>query len=153
MSPTLVVVCGLPGSGKTTLAAEWVAQDPAGRVRMDRDCLRDMLHPGCYISPDTEHAVMVAALTAARALLAAGYDVISDDTNLRPERMADWRALAADAGARFEVIDLTGVPVAACVERDARRPDRGYPPSRWDGARVGAGVIEGMAGRYLGAAL
>lgn len=145
---TLYLTVGLPGSGKSTYAKQWVAQDPESRFRLNRDCFRDMGRPGCY-TPQAEDAVMVAIHGAARALLAAGTDVICDDTNLRPERFAGWRALAAEVGAGFEVVDLTDVPVEECVRRDGLRPDRGYPPSRWDGAQVGAAVIEGMAGRYL----
>jgi chloramphenicol 3-O-phosphotransferase len=121
-----------------------------GRVRVNRDCLRDMLHPGCYGRPATEGAVTLAAYAAARQFLAAGLDVIADDTNLRPEVVEGWRRMAADVGAAVVLVDLTDVPVEECVRRDGLRPDRGYPPERWDGARTGDRVIRDMAGRYLG---
>jgi predicted kinase len=145
---TLYVTRGLPGSGKSYWAKVWVAEAPARRARVNRDCLRDMLAPGCH-RPDTEAAVSAAATAAAKALLAEGWSVVSDDTNLRRERMVAWAWVAFETGATLHVVDLTSVPVAVCVERDAGRPDRGYPPERWDGARVGAKVIEEMAGRYL----
>lgn len=146
---TLYLTVGLPGSGKSTYAKRWVALDPSTRFRLNRDCFRDMGRPGCY-TPGAEIAVTVAIHGAARDLLLTGYDVICDDTNLRPEVVDEWRSLAIDAGADMEVVDFTLVPVDVCIERDAGRPDRGYPPTRWDGARVGAEVIRGMAGRYLG---
>jgi len=146
--PTLYLTVGLPGSGKSHWAKQWVAEAPALRARVNRDCLRDMLHPGCYRLA-TETAVTTTAHAAVRALLADDWDVVCDDTNLRPERVAAWEALAAEAGARLEIVDFRHVPVEACVERDAGRPDRGYPPERWDGARTGEAVIRGIAGRYL----
>lgn len=145
----LHVTRGLPGSGKSTYARQWVAADPAGRVRVNRDCLRDMAHGGCYRRPDTEAAVDAAQHSVVRALLVAGWDVICDDTNLRRPVMAAWEALAGEVGAVLVVVDMTGVPVGECVRRDGGRPDRGFPPVRWDGARVGAGVIEEMASWYF----
>jgi predicted kinase len=143
----LVLTRGLPGSGKSTYARAWVAADPLRRVRVSRDCLRDMLHPGCY-QPNTERAVTNAAHHLVRGLLILGWSVIADDTNLRPEVVDAWRRLAEDVGASVEVVDFIGVPVEECVRRDSLRPDRGYPPDRWDGARSGAGVIRDMADRY-----
>lgn len=149
MAPILYVTRGLPGSGKSHWAKAWVAEAPDQRARVNRDCLRDMLAAGCYRMA-TEAAVTKAAHGAVRALLLDDWDVVCDDTNLRPEVIAGWRALAAEIGARLEVIDLTAVPVETCIERDARRSDRGYPPERWDGARTGEAAIRGMARRYLG---
>jgi predicted kinase len=149
--PTLVLTQGLPGSGKTTWAVAWVASDPGRRVRVNRDCLRDMLHRGCYDRPVTEEVVNAAQYAAVQALLVAGWDVVCDDTNLRPEVMAGWRSLAADVDAAVEVVDFTHVPVEVCIERDAGREDRGFPPSRWDGARTGERVIRESAGRHLAA--
>lgn len=41
--PTLVVTVGLPGSGKSTWALGWVAEDLAGRARVGTDQIADML--------------------------------------------------------------------------------------------------------------
>lgn len=42
----LVCTVGLPGSGKSTWALEWVRQDPAGRARVGEECIRrDSLRP------------------------------------------------------------------------------------------------------------
>lgn len=147
---TLYLTVGLPGSGKSTYARKWVAADPANRVRVNRDCLRDMLWPGCYErGPHHEAVVTAVQHTAVTALLAAGWQVICDDMNLDPDIMDAWQLLAHDTGAPLEVVDLTAVPVAECVARDRRRPERG-PGGPVDGARVGEAVIRELAERWLG---
>ena len=44
--PVLVITRGLPGSGKSTWARQWVSQDPAHRAEVNRDSLRLMMHGG-----------------------------------------------------------------------------------------------------------
>ena len=39
----LVITRGLPGSGKTTYARAWVAEDREHRARVNRDDIRQML--------------------------------------------------------------------------------------------------------------
>lgn len=150
MSPVLKVTRGLPGSGKSTLAAEWVAEDPTSRAQVNRDSLRAMLHNGKWIGgrSGTEGATIAARDAIIKALLRKGVDVICSDTNL-PSRVArDLRNIATVAGAEFEVIDLTNVPLELCLERDNQRTvmfefhNDGEPG-------VGEDVIRGMHSRYL----
>ena len=151
---TLHLYRGLPGAGKTTRAvADVAAAVRQGRrvVRVNRDNLRDMVHAGCYDPANpavTEAAVTVAQHAAIRALLAAGWDVVCDDTNLKPEVFDALVTLAANAGAGVNVIDMRHVPVEVCVARDAGRPETW--PAVCSGARVTAAVIRGMAERHLG---
>lgn len=39
----LIICRGLPASGKTTWAKEWVMKDPGNRVRINLDDIRSML--------------------------------------------------------------------------------------------------------------
>jgi predicted kinase len=143
--PTLRVTRGLPGSGKTTLARAWVAEDPVRRFRANRDDFRAMGHDSTFVKqdveqPGTERLIVAARDAAISALLRKGVDVVCDDTNL-PQRVArDLRRLAMLAGADFEVWDLTDVPVETCIERDAARSGR---------AQVGEAVIRDMHSRYV----
>jgi predicted kinase len=116
-----------------------VAENPEGRARLSRDDLRAMLH-GRYISRVTEAAVTTAQHAAARALLAAGIDVVADDTNLKPAAMEAWEETAALAGVRLVVWDLTDVPLEVCLARDATRTGT---------ARVGEQVIRDMHAEYI----
>lgn len=143
--PTLHITRGLPGSGKTTHARAWVAENPTTRARINRDDLRAMLHNSTHIRGSngqrgTEQAIIAARDAAIVALLSQGLDVICDDTNLPALTVAQLRRLAGRARARFEVIDLTGVPVEVCVARDAARSGR---------ARVGEQVIWGMHDAHI----
>jgi predicted kinase len=125
--PALLIMRGLPGSGRTRHARAWVEADRTNRARVSRDGLRDMLDgPGVFIKDVTEPRIVAARNGAIAALLAAGVDVVCDDTNLDPVVVGHLGALAVNAGAEWEAIDLTGVPLEVCLARNAARtgPDR-----------------------------
>lgn len=140
---TLVITRGLPGSGKTTYAKTWVSENAHHRSRLNRDDFREMLHggPQGYDRP-LEQAVTWAQQGAARALLAAGRDVICDDMNLQNRQVKEWMKLAAEVGAGFEVVDLTNVPLNTCIERDLERHLAG-------GRYVGADYISGKYAQFV----
>lgn len=137
---TLTITRGLPASGKTTRALAWVTEDPTRRARVNRDDLGRMLHAGRLHTGPTEKRITTIAHSAVLKLLCAGTDVVCDDTNL-PARVArELRALAVKADADFAVWDMTDVPLATCLERDALRTGPEH---------VGVDVITGMHTRYL----
>ncbi|GAA2347271.1 AAA family ATPase [Dactylosporangium salmoneum] len=121
--PTLTITRGLPGSGKTTRARAWVAEDDKHRTRVNRDDLRIQLFGGWTGVHEHEEAVTAAQHAAVSALLRRGLDVVVDDTNLRNQHARAFRTLATAAGAGFEVWDLTDVPLATCLERNMDRFD------------------------------
>lgn len=146
----LIVTRGLPGSGKSTFAREWVAEDPANRAEVNRDYLRKMLHDGVYIGgyKGTEGAVTAVRDAAIKTLLRRGLDVVSSDTNLAQKVARDLRNLADIAGAGFEVKDFTDVPLDVCLERDRERTNRFLLDHEGEPG-VGDEVICGMHSRYL----
>lgn len=117
----LTITVGLPGSGKSTRALAWVAEDPARRARVNRDDLRRMLQGGRLGTAGQEAAVTAIQHPAVRALLDLGYDVVADDTNLTSAAMHAWQRLADQASAQLVVWDFTDVDVEECVRRDAGR--------------------------------
>jgi predicted kinase len=135
---TLIITRGLPGSGKSTRARAWVAEDRAGRARVNRDDLRSMLHDGVWAGHDTETQIIGARDVLVSSLLRRGLDVVCDDTNLPQRTARDLANLATACSASLQVWDLTDVPVEVCVERDAGR-DRS----------VGEPVIRDLHRRYL----
>ncbi|HZN76603.1 MAG TPA: AAA family ATPase [Micromonosporaceae bacterium] len=134
---TLTITRGLPGSGKTT----WARQQRSA-VRVNRDDLRRMLHGGWRGTGRLERHVTIVQRATVEALLAAGVDVIVDDTNLRTELVRSLAKLAEKHGAELVVRDFTDVPLEECLRRDAARPPE---------ERVGPEVITAMWARYLGA--
>jgi tRNA uridine 5-carbamoylmethylation protein Kti12 len=139
-APVLRAYRGLPGSGKTTAAREWVAADPGSRARVNRDDLRAMVHDGAFIDGVTEPVIRRARDALIRSLLRRGVSVAVDDTNLPDAVIGYLEQLAQSAKATLEVIDLRDVPLQTCISRDAARPDE---------SRVGAIKIEGMHRRYI----
>lgn len=142
---TLIITRGVSGSGKTTRARAWVAENPARRARVNRDDLRAMAHDSAHIPQDgtghgTERAVIAARDAAITAFLRRGVDVVCDDTNLPQRTARDLRRLATAAGADFGVWDLTYVPLDVCIRRDAERAGT---------AKVGEEVIRGQYRRFV----
>lgn len=136
--PTLTITQGLPGSGKST----WAKQQPGYRV--NRDSLRAMLLPAPWPYGDevAEDVCTTAQFAAIRSLLACGYDVIVDDTNLLSAHVEALHELVedlddVDVETRNRFLD---VPLEECIRRDALRPE---------GERVGEVVIRSMWERYL----
>jgi predicted kinase len=136
----LIITRGLPASGKTTHARQWVAGDRAHRARVNRDDLRTMLDDGQFERGVTEPRILAARDAAILGLLGKGLSVICDDTNLPQRTARDLAALARRAGADFAVYDYTHVPLETCLERNAARADKVPVPED---------AIRDMHARYL----
>lgn len=109
---TLVMLVGLPRSGKTT----W-AQAEAHPI-VCPDAIRLALHGQAYISV-AEPYVWAIAKTMVRALFLAGHNtVILDACNNTRKRRDDWIS-----GMWRRAFHIFGAPVEICVER-ARKDDR-----------------------------
>lgn len=138
----LVATRGLPGSGKTYYARQWIAEDSEGRARVNRDELRSNLFPsgGPVLPFQQENLISKVQQHAVTTLLGAGRSVIVDDTHLRAKYLHVWRDLAAKWGVEFRVEDFTSVPLKTCIARDEKRASEG-------GRHVGEVVIREMAMR------
>lgn len=121
MSQVLVIMRGLPASGKTTYARKWVAEDLANRVRVNRDDLRSMLHDGLFVKGVTEQTIIAMRDNMITTALRFGKSVINDDTNLPSRNVRDLMKLAAKYGAEVKVVDLTNVDFYTCLQRNAER--------------------------------
>jgi predicted kinase len=136
----LVVTRGLPASGKTTRALEWVAAS-ANRARVNRDDLRQQLFGRDAPLPyELEEQVTKAETAMVEALLRSGTSVIVDATHLKAKYLKRWVAMAEKFGAEFTVLDLTDVTLEECIQRDT---DRHYAGQR----SVGQEVIRDMHAR------
>ena len=117
---TLYICRGLPGSGKTTWAKEAIRQAGFWVRRVNQDDLRDMSDNGIY-SSEREFGISRMRNACITQLLLLGYTVISDDTNIAVHTCRELRTIADIAGASIVVVEFA-VPVATCIERDAKRP-------------------------------
>src|SRR5260370_21204655 len=78
----LYICRGLPASGKTFWARQFVSDRGFSTCRVNRDDLRSMAHNGVF-SGEREFFILRAAVTIIAQALMNGYDVISDDTTLQ----------------------------------------------------------------------
>jgi aminoglycoside phosphotransferase family enzyme/predicted kinase len=139
--PWLAVMCGLTGTGKTTLArrlagllaAEVLSADPIrkGLAGLAPTAARpDQLDDGLY-SEEMNERVYRAMRDSARGRLAEGRDVILDATYRRRGDRLAARALAREMGADFLAVECVTAPEA--VRR--RLAERARDPSNWSDGR------------------
>lgn len=138
MTLQVVLTKGLPASGKSTWAKDFVKEN-AGWARVNKDSLRKMAF-GVQFDRKREKDIHKFARDWLNYLLSTGWNVIVDDTNLGPDNEPEIRAIARKWGAEVRVQDFTNVPVDECVLRDAGRPAD---------ERVGKAVILEMAHKFL----
>jgi predicted kinase len=143
----LVITRGLPASGKTTWAREWVGKDVGNRVRINRDDLRGMGHNGEYVKGITEPVILTLRDAAIEAALRQGINVVCDDTNLSAFQVRELIKVANKTGAEVEVVDMTDVPLELCLARDHERGIPDLLSVRPE--EVGEKVIRDMHMRYL----
>lgn len=137
---TIYLLRGLPGSGKSTRAAELHAE--TGAEIVNRDSLRMALH-GVWWSGDNDKEAEVTFYERSLVVdnLKNGRSVIIDATNLVAEYAAEWYKLAKEYGAVVEPV-IMHTDVDTCIERDKARAARGE-------RAVGEAVIRRMAERLL----
>ena len=134
----LIILKGLPASGKSTWAKAQVANNPGKYKRINKDMLRAMLDESHWTNGNEKFILDVRDRLVLMAL-ADGKHVIIDDTNLDPKHEEQLRKMVEGQGVEVQV-KVFGADVDTCVARDAVRvgPDK-----------VGEKVIRNMHNRYL----
>jgi predicted kinase len=133
---TLVILRGVPASGKTTRALELV--EAHGYVRVNRDEIRYQRY-GRYWNVD-EKAVTRDEHLLIRTALGEGWSVVVDATNLNPHFVSNLLNIAREfrVGVRFEDFPVS---LDTALKNDF---DRGLNGGRM----VGGDVVEGFFRRY-----
>lgn len=128
----IMVTVGLPGSGKSTWAMQWVSEDPANRVRVNRDDLRRMIvgYEG-VLNRDLEDIVSRMEEAAVSAAVKRGKDVVVDAMHLTARYRKKWASFGT-----VEIVPFH-TPVYDCVDRDRLRANP-----------VGEDVIRRIAKRH-----
>lgn len=131
MRNTIILMRGLPGSGKTTLSKRYQeASRNAVRLSRDEDRMQYFGVEG-VASHGQERLISRIQHMAATEAIRSGYDVIVDACNLHEDSAKAFSGIAPVVA--WDV----PTPFEECVQRDASRP-----------RSVGAGVIARMATRY-----
>jgi predicted kinase len=133
MELKVLILKGLPGSGKSTFAQQLVAELPKWR-RVNKDDLRKMF--GGY-KPKHESEIINWRDTIIGGSLNDGWNIVVDDTNFHPKHEAAIRSIAKQYNADVAV-KFIDTPLEECIRRDARRAEP-----------VGEKVIKKMWRQYV----
>lgn len=118
----LIIVCGLPGSGKTTLARALARKYSA--VHLSSDIVRKKIVAAPTYSAEEKRRVYDEFAAHAERLLAKGKDVVADATFYRREQRMRMVRLATAAGTRSYIV-LCVLPDRETEERLAGKGPRG----------------------------
>jgi predicted kinase len=125
MSKKVIILRGLPASGKSTYARQLLDENPGTYKRLNKDELRAMLDNNHHTTHNEKFIEKVRDLMLVEALL-DGKHVIVDDTNLsdRPvERIKNVvRKFNSDHNQQVQAeIKEMNVSLEECLERDKLR--------------------------------
>jgi predicted kinase len=120
--PKIILLKGLPASGKSTFAKEQIAKDPNTK-RVNKDDLRAMLDNSRWSKSNESFVLKVRDFIISEALR-NGNNVIVDDTNLHEKHLTRMKELAKPTNSTVEVNDsFLQVPFEKCIARDLKRPN------------------------------
>ena len=135
MKPVIILVRGIQGSGKTTLAKNLVKYDNM-LVRINRDDIRAMLCTEWSYA--FEKVVVKMQLSMVKAALDKGYSVVIDDvSNLNENTINRLKQTFPDVEIQMKDICLL-TPLEECIKRDAIRENP-----------IGEEVIKETYNRYV----
>jgi predicted kinase len=126
MTKNVLILRGIPGSGKTTWAKTYMSQLPEGFVaRINNDEIVDMTFGKSW---RRQEGIADALRKIREALLkellltSTVHEVIVDNTNLSVKTVAGLQKVAHRYGANVVVLDdFLKISVESCIERDALR--------------------------------
>ena len=134
----LVILSGIPCSGKSTWAKQFV-KGKTDWVIVNRDSIR--LSRGDYWIPSQESYISKLEEFAIEEAFRIGLNVISDNTNLNPKTISKLKELAETYGAEVEE-KFFHVSLKEAISRDLERGQKG-------GISVGKKVIEDFYYKYI----
>ncbi len=134
---TIIVLRGLPASGKSTWAREQLKKEPMRWKRVNKDELRKMIDNSVY-SIENESLIHELHSYIIKKALLCGKDILVDNTNLGARNYKKICKIAEGIGDTFVQTKTFNVSVDECIRRDALRGI----------ACVGENVIRNFAERY-----
>ena len=134
----LIILQGLPASGKSTYAKKLVNENPEDTVIVNRDSIREGL--GKYWVPSRENLVSNIEDFMIIEALKLNYNIIVDAVNLNPKTIAKFELYRNNFNLQL-IYKHFETPLWKCVFRDWKRGLSG-------GRRVGYKVIKNFYDRY-----
>lgn len=117
----LVLIAGLPGTGKTTIARAFA--EGSGATHLNSDALRRELGLMGHYSPEDKQKVYDALLENARDALLNGETVVVDSTFYNETVRNAFRKLAQDCQVLLRWVELRANEVALLQRLQQTRPD------------------------------
>jgi predicted kinase len=136
MKQRIVMLKGLPASGKTTWAKQQLKEFPGVYKRVNKDDLRAMLDDSIWSKQNENFILRMRDWIIGNAIM-DGYSVIVDDTNLHDKHKQKLSEIAKANSVELE-IKFFDTSVEECIERDSKRQNY-----------VGEKVIKTMYNRFL----
>lgn len=141
MNTNLIILRGIPASGKSTYAKELVSK---GFKRVNRDSLREMLDSSVWSKTNEKFVVSVRDHIIKESLMRCQH-VVVDDTNLEKRVVQHLHGIAQELALDGYGVTVEekwfDVPVEECVQRNSQRTGN---------ARVPDDVIHRMAKQCKG---
>ena len=132
----IIILQGLPASGKSTYARRLAESDPTKYVNINRDSLRKMC--GKYWVPIREPYISDLERYAISLALINGFIPIIDATNLNDSVLDEWKDIAYDYKAKIEYKTFP-IQLEDAIERDSKREGDN---------KVGESVIKKFYNKY-----
>lgn len=130
----ILILIGIPASGKSTWAAEYVRNNP-NWVRVNRDDFRAMLKNSQICENKIEDMITALVIDTIERALMKNLNVLIDNTNLKAKYIDEFvQRFKYQADIDFRLFDIS---LQKAIERDALRDKK-----------VGTGVIKKMYDSY-----
>lgn len=120
----ILVLVGIPASGKSTWATQQVLDKPREYKIVSKDMLRDMIDVGKYSATKEEHICYIRD-SIIEYYVTQGYTVIVDDTNFNTKHWIALNALADTLGCILEE-KYVGISLQEAITRNEKR-DKDIP--------------------------
>lgn len=135
----MLILRGVPGSGKSTFAHAWVSENANWRVRINRDDTRKMI-ANKYWDLSQHQELTVTSLTEAMVIqaLKSELSVVIDNTNLRADDVKNWYKIANEYNVPVRIQDMDWFTIDEIIENDKNRDKK-----------VGEAVIRSFVKRYF----